>query len=84
MNLTWDDFWAFYRKETTREKRAGRDILAQINLQDLIGNASPKVQLEILKDAPIDVVRGLKGLSGQTMKYFGLSRETDWMKTLLS
>lgn len=69
--MTWDDFWAFFRNCESDEIR--KSILEQINLGELIRNASYKVQYEILLFAPEHIVHPLRGLiTMQAKKRLGI------------
>lgn len=70
--MSWDDFWAFFRDCNSDDIRSS--ILEQIHLADLIKNASPKVQYEILSFAPEHVIHPIRSLiTTQAKKRLGIS-----------
>lgn len=49
VTLAWGDMWTFWKKSPAETQE---DILAQLNLPELMQTASKKVRTEILEDAP--------------------------------
>ena len=59
MNVSWDWFWLFYNQASDDSKR---DILRQLNIEEVLQYGTLKMRKEIFEHAPQDVIKAYRSV----------------------
>ena len=77
-SLTWADGWAYFKVADDGIKR---DFFEQLDRFDWIDGVAPKIQQEILKYAPKEIIHYVKKLlHPETQEFLGF--EVNWLEIL--
>ena len=71
--MTWADLWAFYKVQPSTIQY---DIEKQINIRDFVSSLSEKHQIEVLGEAPLEIIRQVVDLlPSNLLKKLNIKRE---------
>lgn len=59
MRLGWDEYWSYYQD---LEPEGKKDILKRLELEKFLRNKTNKVQIEILLNAPQEILKSLQSI----------------------
>lgn len=59
MNVSWDWLWSFYNQASDDSKR---DILKQLNIEEVLQYGNMKLRKEIFEHAPQDVIKAYRSV----------------------
>ena len=72
-SLSWSDGWAYFR---VSEPEIQEDFIQQIEIERLLKRCAPKIQQEIMEDAPEEVLHNvIDFLHEETLKSLGMEKE---------
>ncbi len=79
--LTWADFWVLFRSSSKAQQK---DLLKQLNINQLARSLSVKSQIEVFEFAPKRIIKQVSHLlHAKTKKRIGLGQDLEISGMLL-